>query len=146
MSIDHEEGSEGAEFTFTASATEVQMQVANGEPTEVTLERPGHGAWFARQITAGQRVTWSASVPDESDYTPAAYILRNFTDDDGVDVFGQTLLIGGQRLITGWRFTAYGRGVAWPEQWGESLFIWRVVDAQLGGGGGYTLSFTGNVE
>ena len=146
LSIDHEEGSEGAEFTFTASATEVQMQVANGEPTEVTLERPGHGAWFARQITAGQRVTWSASVPDESDYTPAAYILRNFTDDDGVDVFGQTLLIGGQSLITGWRFTAYGRGVAWPEQWGESLFIWRVVDAQLGGGGGYTLSFTGNVE
>ena len=73
LSIDHEEGSEGAEFTFTASATEVQMQVANGEPTEVTLERPGHGAWFARQITAGQRVTWSASVPDESDYTRRIY-------------------------------------------------------------------------
>ena len=147
LSIDHEEGSEGAEFTFTASATEVQMQVANGEPTEVTLERPGHGAWFARQITAGQSLTWAIEPGEESDYSPAFYCFRNYTDEDGNDIFGGALRITASPLMTGWAVNFYGRrGISWPEQWGESLFIWRVVDAQLGGGGGYTLSFTGNVE
>jgi len=146
LSISHADSSVGAEFTYTASAEAIQMQIADGQPTEVTLQRPGHGAWFARSITAGQRLTWSVTPGQDSDYTPAFYMFRNFTDEEGTDIFGQALRIGSNPLITGFYLSYYGRGLGWPEAWGESLFIWRVVDAELGGGGGYTLTFTGNVQ
>lgn len=146
LSISHAESLVGAEFTYTASSEAIQMQIADGQPTEVTLARPGHGAWFARSVTAGQRVTWSITPAQGSDYTPAFYMYRNYTDEEGTDVFGGGLRIGSYTLITGFYLTYYGRGLGWPEAWGESLFIWRVVDANLGGGGGYSLTFTGNVE
>ena len=146
VSMSHADSSVGAEFTYTASSEVIQMQIADGQPTEVTLQRPGHGAWFARSITAGQTLTWSVSPGQDSDYTPAFYMFRNFTDEEGADIFGQSLRIGSNPLITGFYLTYYGRGLSWPEAWGESLFIWRVIDASLGGGGGYTLTFTGNVQ
>ena len=34
---------------------------------------------------------------------------------------------------------------SWPADWGESLLFWRIVDADLGGGGGYGMTFTGGV-
>ena len=146
LSISHTENSVGAEFTYTASSEAIQMQIADGQPVEVTLERPGHGAWFARSVSAGQRISWSITPTQGSDYTPAFYMYRNYTDEEGNDLFGSPLGIGSTTLITGFYLTYYGRGLGWPEAWGESLFIWRVVDANLGGGGGYSLSFTGNVQ
>jgi hypothetical protein len=146
LSVDHGEGTAGAEFTFSAGVEQVQMVMATGEDQEVTLTRPGHGAWFARNIAAGQTLHWTIDPSDGSDATPALYIFRNFTDDDGNDIFGQPLFIGGRTVLDGFWVNYRGRGVAWPEAWGESVFIWRVVDEDLGGGGGYGITFNGGVR
>jgi hypothetical protein len=146
-SVDHGEGLAGAELTYSIGGEQIEMVPATGQPQEATLARPGHGAWFARSITAGQTLTWSIVPGEDSDATPALYPFRNFTDDDGVDVFGQRLVFYQGRIVLTGAYLYYpGRGVSWPESWGESLYIWRVVDQNLGGGGGYTISFTGNVE
>jgi hypothetical protein len=49
-------------------------------------------------------------------------------------------------VLSGYWLGRYGQGIAWPESWGESVFIWRIVDANLGGGGGYDMTFTGGVR
>jgi hypothetical protein len=147
LSVDHEENLAGAEFTFTVSSAQVEMNLASGQPQTVTLERPGHSAWFARGITAGQAMSWSVNPADESDATPAVYLYRNYTDEEGNDLFGSALYIGGRPVLRGSDINYLGGlNIAWPEAWGEAVFIWRVLDANLGGGGGYGMTFTGNVQ
>jgi hypothetical protein len=146
LSVDHGEGTAGAEFTFSASVEQVQMVMATGEDQEVTLARPGHGAWFARTVAAGQDLYWTINPSDQSDASPALYIFRNYTDDDGNDLFGQPLSIGGAPVLAGFWVNYRGRRVSWPEAWGESVFIWRIVDEDLGGGGGYGMTFNGGVR
>ena len=150
LSIDHEESTQGAEFTFTAAATQVQMQNANNQDTEVVLERPGHGAWFARNIAAGQYFRWAINPTQGSDAVPAVYFMRNYTNEDGEDIFGEGVRVyqaplSGLYLNYLGRYNG-GRGMEWPGTWEESLLIWRVVDVELGGGQAYGLTFNGGVN
>ena len=148
LSVDHGEGLAGAEFTFSASVSQIQPQVADGTEYDVTLERPGHGAWIATTIVAGQSFYWDAEVSDESDASPAVRFFRNYTDDDGVDHFGQGLLLYGLSVIpeSSFRWSNGALGVAWPEAWGESLVFMRFTDDALLGGGAYTMTISGRAE
>jgi hypothetical protein len=147
LNVDHGElEEEGVALTFSANVEQVEIQMASGEEQTATLTRPGHSAWFARSVAADQTLYWDISAGDESDATPALYVYRNYTDEEGNDIFGQALsLVRGYPVLTGWRLDYYNE-VDWPEQWGESVFIWRVIDANLGGGGGYGITFTGGVR
>jgi hypothetical protein len=146
LNIDHAESLSGAEFTFTASSAEVVMNQATGQPQTVTLERPGHSAWFARSITAGQRFGWVINPTEESDASPAVRFYRHYTNEDEIDVFGDPLRLGQLPLFLTGQYSSYPQGVSWPEAWGEAVIIWRVTDANLGGGAGYGMTFTGTVE
>jgi hypothetical protein len=147
LSVNHGElEEEGVALTFNASVEQVQITMASGQEQAVTIARPGHGAWFARGVAAGQTLFWDIDPADESDATPALYSFRNYTDEDGNDIFGGGLSFGGDAVLSGYWLGRYGQGIAWPESWGESVFIWRIVDANLGGGGGYDMTFTGGVR
>jgi hypothetical protein len=147
LSVDHAENLAGAEFTFTVSSAAVDMELATGQAQTVTLERPGHSAWFARGITAGQALTWSVNPQDDSDAAPAIHLYRHYTNEDENNIFGERLYIGGREVLQGNDLNYLGGlDIAWPEAWGEATLIWRVLDASLGGGGGYGMTFTGNVE
>jgi hypothetical protein len=132
-------------LTFNASVEEVVVTMATGVEQTATLTRPGHGAWFARSVSAGQELYWAIDPADESDATPALYLYRNFTDEDGNDIFGPEIFIGRSPLF-GWDLVQNGRGIAWPETWADALVFWRIVDVNLGGGGGYDMTFTGGVR
>ena len=111
----------------------------------MTLTRPGHGAWFARTVSVGQNLFWSINASNGSDASPVSYIYRNFTDDDGNDIYGGGLRLGGNPYLSG-NLLNYPNGITWPDSLGDSVFIWRIVDAQLGGGGGYGITFNGGVR
>jgi len=145
LTVDHADGEAGAEFTFTASAETVTIQPATGQDQEVVLARPGHGAWFARSVAVGQNLFWSISPSDESDASPVSYIYYNFTDDDGNDTYGAPLSFNGSRILSG-NLLDVPDGITWPDSLSDAVFIWRVVDAQLGGGGGYGITFNGGVR
>jgi len=145
LTVDHADNEVGAEFTFTASVEQVEIQLASGEDQEVTLTRPGHGAWFARGVAGGQNLFWTIAPSDESDASPVSYIFRNYADDDGNDIYGDRLVFNGRPVLSG-SLLNLPDGITWPDSLGEATFIWRVVDAQLGGGGGYGITFNGGVR
>ena len=151
MTVSHADNERSADFTYTASFTQVQLQVAElGQDQVVPLARPGHSGWFAREVTPGQTLFTTLTSSGDETADPALRIYFSYRTEDGQDVYGAQIRFGSDIYVfnntNGYLRYFGGAGVTWPGSLPNSLLYYRVSDATMRGGPGYQLTFNGGVR